>query len=265
MNRKPSGSLSLSKAIPGFLNYKTAEGLSQRTIDSHERLLNKWLEHIGDQEIGKITSQDVVKYINWLRTEYVPRRYSGKTHPLSPKTLRNVWVTLSSFYTWASRELSLPNIMKDVPSPRTKQIPIIPFSQDEVQRMLKACTYSREAHPGNRKSFVMRLPNAHRDQAIILTLLDTGLRAMELCKLVIGNVDQKTGRVDVKHGVIGGAKGGKGRTVFLGKVARRALWRYLAEREDASDPDAPVFMAQNGRPFNPNSLRQLIQGIADID
>jgi integrase/recombinase XerD len=129
--------------------------------------------------------------------------------------------------------------------------------------MLKACTYSREAHPGNRTSFVMRLPNAHRDQAIILTLLDTGLRAMELFKLVIRNVDQKTGRVEVKHGVIGVAKGGKGRTVYLGKVARRTLWRYLAEREDASDPDAPVFMAQNGRLFNPNSLLQLIQGIAD--
>jgi hypothetical protein len=127
MNREPSGSLNLSKAIPGFLNYKTAEGLSQRTIDSHERLLNKWLEHIGDQEINNITSQDVVKYINWLRNDYVPRRYSGKTHPLSPKTLRNVWVTLSSFYTWASHELNLPNIMKDVPSPRTKKFRSPPF------------------------------------------------------------------------------------------------------------------------------------------
>jgi integrase/recombinase XerD len=41
MNHKPSGSLLLSKAIPGFINYKTAEGLSLRTIDSHERMLNK--------------------------------------------------------------------------------------------------------------------------------------------------------------------------------------------------------------------------------
>ncbi|OGO63502.1 MAG: hypothetical protein A2030_10710 [Chloroflexi bacterium RBG_19FT_COMBO_50_10] len=62
MNHSPSGSLLLSKAIPSFINYKTAEGLALRTIDSHERLLNKWLEHIGDQEIGKITAQDVVAY-----------------------------------------------------------------------------------------------------------------------------------------------------------------------------------------------------------
>jgi integrase/recombinase XerD len=55
----------------------------------------------------------------------------------------------------------------------------------------------------------MRLTYGHRDQAIILTLIDTGLRAMDLCKLLIGNIDLKTGPVEVKHGVIGGAKGGK--------------------------------------------------------
>ncbi len=34
MNHSPSGSLLLSKAIPGFINYKTAEGLALRTIAS---------------------------------------------------------------------------------------------------------------------------------------------------------------------------------------------------------------------------------------
>ena len=63
--------------------------------------------------------------------------------------------------------------------------------------MRKDCVYSREVHPSNRRRFVMRLRFGHRDQAVILTLLDTGLRAMELCKLLIGNIDLKTGRVRV--------------------------------------------------------------------
>jgi integrase/recombinase XerD len=263
MNHSPSGSLLLSKAIPGFINYKTAEGLALRTIDSHERLLNKWLEHIGDQEVGEITAQDVVAYLSWLRNEYTPRRYNGKTHPLSPKSLRNVWVTLSSFYSWAAQELEVVQIMKSVPAPRITKTPIQPLTQEEVQRMLKACINSREVRPSNRRSFTMRLRFSHRDQAIILTLIDTGLRAMELCKVLIGNIDLKTGRVEVKHGVIGGAKGGKGRTVYLGKTTRKALWRYLVDREDADDPDAPVFLDQHDRHYNPGSLRQLIKDIAD--
>jgi integrase/recombinase XerD len=174
-----------------------------------------------------------------------------------------VWVTFSSFFAWAARELQLANPMKDVPAPRFKVSPVEPFTQEDVVAMLKVCLYSREVQPGNRKSFVMRLPNGHRDQAIIMTLVDTGLRAMELCSLHIRNIDLKSGKVDIKHGVAGGAKGGKGRTVYLGKAARRAIWRYLAEREDGNGPEAFVFSARDDKPFNPSSLRQLIQSIAE--
>ena len=86
----------------------------------------------------------------------------------------------------------------------------------------------------------------------------TGLRASELSALKIGDVDLKTGKALVKHGRVGGAKGGKGRTVFLGKAARRTLWRYLAEREDGGDPEAPLFLVKLDRPMNKNALRLLI-------
>lgn len=38
-NHRPPGSLPAEKAIEGFLNYKTAEGLSERTVESHQRQL----------------------------------------------------------------------------------------------------------------------------------------------------------------------------------------------------------------------------------
>jgi len=86
-----------------------------------------------------------------------------------------------------------------------------------------------------RRKFTMRRPTARRDRAIILTLLDTGLRASELCSLRIGDVDLKSGKVIVRHGVGGRSKGGKGRTVFMGKSTCRVVWRYLADRDDGSD------------------------------
>jgi integrase/recombinase XerD len=262
MNRNTSGSFTLTKASTGFINYKTAEGLAQRTLYSYERTLVKWIEKMGDTPVTSVTSQDVNGYLTWLRTEYTPERLNGKTHPLSPKSIRNVWITLSSFFNWASREFKMKNPMKEVPPPRFKKTPVEPFTQEDVEHMLKACIYTREADTNMRHKFVMRRPTANRDQAIILVLVDTGLRALELCSLKVGDVDTKHGKVEVKHGIEGGAKGGKGRIVYLGKVARRALWRYLAIREDGEDPDAPLFTVYGDRKFKPDSLRLLIKSIA---
>ena len=121
MNRNSSGSFTLSKATIGFLNYKSAEGLAQRTLYSYERILVKWVKYTEDYIVTSVTSQDLTAYLTWLRSEYTPERLNGKTHPLSPKSIRNVWITLSSFFNWASQEFKMANPMKDVPLPRIKK------------------------------------------------------------------------------------------------------------------------------------------------
>ena len=158
MNNRPSGSLFVSKAIEGFISFKMAESLSARTIDSYQRHLQKWLEYLDDKDVAKITSGELTKYLAWLRNEYVPHSFGEGKDRLSPKTVRNFWVTLSAFFTWASREFKMPNPMKDVPAPKFTVSPVEPFTQEEVQSMLKVCMYSREVKPGNRKSF---LPVVH--------------------------------------------------------------------------------------------------------
>jgi integrase/recombinase XerD len=257
MNRRSPGLL-LSKAVTGFLQFKAAEGLSPNTLTSYQHHLRQWSEYAGDMPVSQVKTQDVRDYLVWLRTEYKPQRWGGRDHPLSPKTLRNVHITLCAFFTWASAELRLTNLMKSIPAPRFEEPPIEPFSKDDVEALLKACEYSEPAHTADRRRYTMRRATAKRDQAIILTLLDTGLRASEFCALKIGDVDAQTGKVQVKHGRLGGAKGGKGRTVFLGKATRRALWRYLAGREDGEDPEAPLFTCKYDRPMNKDALRLLI-------
>ena len=248
MNRRPTG-LIISKAIPGFINYNSAEGLSPNTIYSYQRDLNQWLTYQEDVDISEVTPRDLRDYLNYLRTEYVPRRITGNNErKLSNKTVRNVWVSLASFFRWASIEFEISNPIDGVPAPKFKDPPVEPFSKEDVETLLKACTYCVEAQTNERRKFTMRRSTARRDRAIILTLLDTGLRASELCSLTVDDVDLKRGKINVKHGVGGGAKGGKGRIVFLGKVARKTLWRYLAEREDGEDPPAPLFVTKTNRP-----------------
>ncbi len=54
MNRRPSGSLLLSRAITGFLQYKAAEGLSPNTIHSCKHDLELWMEYTTDIPLAKI-------------------------------------------------------------------------------------------------------------------------------------------------------------------------------------------------------------------
>lgn len=262
MNRRPSG-LSVSKALVGYFNTKAAEGLSPRTLRNYEYRLKQWGEFLGDVDVTEITPQHIRRYMAWLRMEYKPRRYNGDKSPLSPKTLRNVHMTLRSFFTWAASEFDIESPMDGLTPPKYQQSPVIPLTRDEIEALLDACDYTRRADRGGDRRFRMRRPTARRDRALILSLLDSGLRASELCALKIGDVDLKTGRTEVRHGRRGGAKGGKGRTVFLGKTTRRFVWRYVAEREDGEDLEAPLFAGRWERPMNPTSLRQLIKRLAE--
>jgi len=241
MNRKPPG-LVISKAIVGFLQFKQAEGLSSRTIESYTRDIKMWSEYQGDMEVGKVCAQDVRKYLTYFLTEYTQRRITGNNEAkLSPKTVHNVWITLSAFFHWASDEFKFPNVMKSVPGTRFETPPVEPFTKEEVEALLKACDFCLEAKTDKRHAFTMRRVSGYRDRALILMLLDTGLRATELCSLMVEDLDMATGKVTVKHGVAGGAKGKKGRIVYMGKVTRKTVWRFLASREDGQDPTAPLF------------------------
>jgi integrase/recombinase XerD len=264
MNHRPSG-LSVAKALSGFLQYKGAEGVSQNTMVAYEHDLRLWIEHTGDLDAAEVRSQHILSFLSYLRTDYVPRRISGdNSQKLTPKTIYNIYVSLASFFRWASREFQLENPVQGVPRPRVPpDAPVEPFKKEEVEALIKACDFSQEAVTDRRRKFVMPRPTAKRDKAILLTLLDTGLRAGELCALRIADVDMKTGRVQVRPGEAGKAKGGKGRVVYLGKSALRFLWRHLAEQEDGEEANAPLFVGLLQRPFNPTALRLVINSLGE--
>ena len=117
------------------------------------------------------------------------------------------------------------------------------YTKEELECMLISCKYTKVSETVFRKKFKMQRPSATRDTAILLCLLDTGMRASEICSLNVGDLDINTGKVTIKHGSEGGAKGGTGRTVFIGKKSRKYLWKYLNDREELRDTD-PLFISQ---------------------
>jgi integrase/recombinase XerD len=152
MNRRPLG-LKLDKALTGFLQHKAAEALSPNTLIAYEHDLKLWIRYAGDVDVCQVTTQNLRAFLAWLHTDYKPHRFSGSEHPLAAKTVHNVWITLSSFFTWATAEFEMPNPMKAVAAPHFEKAPVEPFSKDDVDALLKACEFSREANTTERRRF----------------------------------------------------------------------------------------------------------------
>ena len=87
MNQRPTG-LNVTKAITGFLQYKSAEGLSPVTVSGYDRDLKLWIEYQGNMDVAQVETTHILSYLNYLRTDYVPRRITGNNDKkLSPKTV----------------------------------------------------------------------------------------------------------------------------------------------------------------------------------
>jgi hypothetical protein len=85
MNLRSSGSLVLSKSIQGFISFKSAKGLSDRMVDSYDRLLQKWLEQVGDREIRKITAAEIIGYLSGCAQRKFPIDLAERTSRCRPR------------------------------------------------------------------------------------------------------------------------------------------------------------------------------------
>ena len=146
MNQRPQG-LSATKAITGFLQYKSAKGLASVTVSGYERDLNLWIEYKGDMNVAKVETHHILSHLNCLRTDYVPRRITGNnSKKLAPKTVYNIYVSLASYFTWTSREFNLDNPLKNMPKLRVPDDPPVePFKKEEIKLLIKACDFCHAA------------------------------------------------------------------------------------------------------------------------
>ena len=95
-----------------------------------------------------------------------------------------------------------------------------------------------------------------RDYAILLTFLKSGIRESELAALEINDIDFVHDELTVREG-----KGKKERTIPLMPELKRALQRYVGDRErQANIVDVEtLFLARNGTSLNPSSIRKLVR------
>ena len=158
--------------------------------------------------------------------------------------LHSMWRVIKAFLRWWEAETEPADwkspLLKVTP-PKISTEPLPGLAPADFQAMLATCG----------KDYY-----GIRNRAILIFLLDTGVRVSELCAVNLGDVDQNDGSVVIRSG-----KGGKRRLVFMGSVCRREVNRYLRRRLNIK-PTEPLFSHKDGGRFNRKGIEMVIRKVA---
>ena len=100
----------LRDALVGYWLDKRVR-FSARTARDYELTFRRLADYLGDaRTIESITGADLRAFLAAMRDQY----------NLRPKSVINVWIALSSLWTWAEKELRIPHAARGVarPAPR---------------------------------------------------------------------------------------------------------------------------------------------------
>jgi site-specific recombinase XerD len=190
--------LLLSQAWGGYLINAEARSLSQNTINDYGRTFERFLKWRGDVTVDQVTKSDIERFMRSL-------------NGLSKKTKLNYHIGLSALWTWLiDEQLIEVHIVRQVKAPKPAEPEVVPFTEQDVQLLLASVEMSKPyKRLGQLEPCSHSNPNALRNRTIIYVLLDTGMRASELCALTVKDVDLRNREIEI----IEGKGGNRGRSI----------------------------------------------------
>ncbi len=172
---------------------------SPSTIESYKRATRIFGEFL-DQQKQEITPYAVSSWRNSLSKS-----------DIKPNTVKQYMVNLRTFFSWCERMKLIEHSLvtaEDMPKPEPVEYDLLTY--DEIQMLL------------HQKPKGIFSKTACRNRAIVVLLLQAGLRNSEIRSLKPKDLDFESGTVTVMHG-----KGNKNRTAPFPSLAREAVAEYL--------------------------------------
>lgn len=254
--------MDLKRAIEGWYLFFITSGNSKSTADLYRIYLDRFCEFWGNAEIEKITEQNILQFYAYMQTDYIPRRQSGNPVPLKQSSVMKIRNALVSLFTWAKdQRLTDSSLIDRLKTFKVSdQEEVLPFEVDEIKALVRAAESTTVPASENHRAYTMKRRTGKRDVAIIYTLLDTGLRISEMCRLLVKDVDLKTGAVDVAR--FGTGRKTHGRLVYIEDVTKRAIWSYLATRGKPG-PNEPLFVSQFRSGITRGAVQSMLYDLGD--
>lgn len=227
-------------------------GLSTRTQAHYMQKLMCFAEWCESEQLALegINPKQVARYIEHRRKQGKLSNRTGKPTgiPHSSLTLAGEARMIKVFLHWCARDDDLGKLVslravERVSIPKSQEKIIEIFSVGQIQALLKVCDEDENKAMGE------------RNKTILMLLLDTGIRASELCGLTLDHLYIANPH-DAYVRVLG--KGDKWREVGLGVESLKMLRRYLAHQRKGVEQGC-VFVSRLNKQLTVNGLDQLIR------
>jgi len=247
---------SLRSLVRGFVLTKQTEGKSPRTVDYYGSNLKRFLWYVDKQawsdDIQLLTEWQIKEFLGYVGSETHRWDITGNGSETSQRknshsTVHHYFVVLSCFFNWLANEGFIhenPMLRIKVAKPKSKLI--VPYNIEEIKRLLAVCDYDYE----HNARFL-----GSRNRALILMLLDSGVRLSELVSMKINDIDSEKGYIKVL------GKGNKERLVRIGRTAQKALWRYLIYRAQKNRKE--LWLTEEGKPLTGAGIQSLFKRLKE--
>ncbi len=215
-----------NKAKDTFIGDLVSNRKSDKTVDKYGLVLTEFEQWLAEQPEQSGTEITPLMIVEWKQND---RNRANKSN-----TLRHYMVILRVFFAWCVEKgiyKANPIAKKDLP--KAEEVKLQLLTEQEIDTLLlgKFPLYSHA-------------DTALRNRAIVILLLESGLRASELLNLHLGDLDFEKGNLYVANG-----KGAKSRTTTFPKRSREYVQAYLddlSRRVILSKTDFVFGTIQNG-------------------
>ena len=229
-----------------------ADGKSTRTTVWYNDILIQFLRYLkanGYQCKLSTFNIDIIRgYVLFLQRR--PRFHGHPFIPqgrdlLSPKTVQCHVRVLKAFSTWLyEEEYTAVNRLRNLKLPKATTKIMEPLKPEEIKKVVSII---------NRKSY-----SGERNHAVLVTLIDTGLRSSEAAGITLSNLNLGDGYIRIT------GKGDKERIVPIGKFVQMELLHYIEKiRPQAYPSDCNnLFLSRRGRPMTTNTVKMVFSKLA---
>ena len=214
----------LALDIDSFITSVDAKNRSQKTLTMYRQqlgYLEKWLAERGVTEVEAIKYQHLERYMIALRER-----------GLKASSIHAAYRCFKAFLNWYERvECVAPgwrNPARQIEGPQVRFQRLPPAPEADILAAIKTCSTHCLADD--------------RDRAIILLLLDTGIRANECVMLNVEHLDFRRKSLLIVYG-----KGMRVRTSYPSDTTLKAIAQYLRHRSKGKSegpaPDEPLWLS----------------------